>query len=325
MTIEDLKYAIGKSLSLPLEYLYNPEKRIFYVYILTSLLLAFYVYATSKSNTSFHRYILNKKIWFSSSALVDYKLMIFNSFFKVFFIAPFLFFVVHLSMLTENFLIKHIGYSAIRLNKTETLIYYTLALTIINDFLSYVTHLLFHKVPFLWEFHKVHHSATVLNPITQYRLHPIELLINNLKFIFIFGILTGLFEYLSCGIVNKALFMGVNVLSFFFLLWGANLRHSHVKLTYFNFLEYIFISPFQHQIHHSDSPVHFNKNLGSKFAIWDWLFGTLQRSKSVDKITFGLGQTEHVSYNSFLKNMIQPFRNVTKIILQTFVKKPPSN
>ena len=215
-------------------------------------------------------------------------------------------------MTTENFLIKHLGYSSVRLSKIETLIYYTLALTIINDFLSYLSHLLFHKVSFLWEFHKTHHSATTLNPITQYRLHPVELLFNNIKFIFIFGLLTGVFEYLSGGVVQKIMFMGVNLLSFFFLIWGANLRHSHVKLTYYNFLEYIFISPFQHQIHHSDNPKHFNKNLGSKLAIWDWIFGTLQRSKSVKKINFGLGKLENDSYDSFLKNMINPFNNFKK-------------
>ena len=38
-----------------------------------------------------------------------------------------------------------------------------------------------HKIPILWEFHKIHHSATSLNPITQYRLHPLELLINTLE------------------------------------------------------------------------------------------------------------------------------------------------
>ena len=65
------------------------------------------------------------------------------------------------------------------------------------------------------------------------------------------------------------------------MFFGANLRHSHVKLKYPSFLEYIFISPHQHQIHHSDNPIHFNKNMGSKLAIWDWLLGTLVLSLSL--------------------------------------------
>ena len=49
--------------------------------------------------------------------------------------------------------------------------------------------------------------------------------------------------------------------------------------------EYLLISPYQHQIHHSDNPKHFNKNMGSKLAIWDWMFGTLVLSKSASKMT----------------------------------------
>jgi sterol desaturase/sphingolipid hydroxylase (fatty acid hydroxylase superfamily) len=310
MTIEEISHTVIDSLYLPISYLNNPEKRIHYVYLISSLLLAFYVFIVSKRPRSFLKYVFNKRVWLSTSALVDYKIFIFNSFFKLFVIAPFFLSSVYFSMIIENSLIKHLGYSTIILSQTETLIYYTLALTIFNDLLSYFVHFLFHKIPFLWEFHKTHHSATVLNPVTQYRLHPIELLINNIKFIFAISLLSGLFEYLSAGVVDKILFMEVNILSYVFLMWGSNLRHSHVRLSYFNFLEYIFISPFQHQIHHSDNPKHFNKNMGSKLAIWDWLFGTLQRSQSIEKISFGLGKKENTQYNSFLKNMLKPFINV---------------
>ena len=85
--------------------------------------------------------------------------------------------------------------------------------------------------------------------------------------------------------------------SFIFLLFGANLRHSHVKLRYPKIIEYLLISPYQHQIHHSDNPKHFNKNMGSKLAIWDWMFGTLVLSKSASKIKFGIGK-ETRKYNS---------------------------
>ena len=78
-----------------------------------------------------------------------------------------------------------------------------------------------------------------------------------------------------------------DVFTFIFFLYGANLRHPHVKQKYPHFLEYLFISPYQHQIHHSSNTAHFNKNMGSRFAIWDWFFGTLVLSKKVKKIRFG--------------------------------------
>ena len=162
------------------------------------------------------------------------------------------------------------------------------------------------------EFHKIHHSATVLNPITQYRIHPIELVLNNITAFIAFGLTTGIFDYLSMHKIAELEFLYANVFSFVFLFFGANLRHSHVKLKYFNWVENIFISPFQHQIHHSDNPIHFDKNLGAKLAIWDWMFGTLVKSKSINKLSFGLGHNQDTKYESFLQNLYMPFSKIFK-------------
>ena len=182
---------------------------------------------------------------------------------------------------------------------------------------SYIIHLGMHRIPILWEFHKIHHSATTLNPLTQYRIHPIELIINNIRSILVFGLITGLFDYLSAHQIDKMVFLGVNIFHFVFLLLGANLRHSHVKLKYPIFMEYLFISPFQHQIHHSDNPDHFNKNMGSKLAIWDWILGSLVLSNTVGKIKFGIGPSNS-NYDSFVNNLINPFRNLVKPLFKSF-------
>lgn len=308
MPIEEIIQTIKDSLALPFSYFINPQKRIYYLYLLSSLALAGFIYLRSKRKENFFTFVFNKKVWLSRSAVIDYKTIFFNSFVKLFLIAPFVVLAHDFSFFVEESLIHYRGYSMMHLSQTETIIYYTLVLTILNDFLSYVIHLLFHKIPFLWEFHKTHHSATSLNPVTQYRLHPFELIVNNFKYFFVYGLVTGLFEYLSAGTVHSYMFYGANVFSFIFLSWGANLRHSHVKLSYFNPLEYIFISPFQHQIHHSDAVEHYDKNFGSKLAIWDWLFGTLVRSKKANDINFGLGQ-ENKNYRTFFDNMTRPFKN----------------
>ena len=41
----------------------------------------------------------------------------------------------------------------------------------------WLNHYVPHRVPFLWEFHKVHHSATVLTPLTNFRVHPVYMCI----------------------------------------------------------------------------------------------------------------------------------------------------
>ena len=181
-----------------------------------------------------------------------------------------------------------------------------------------------HKLHFLWEFHKIHHSATSLNPLTQYRIHPFELIINNIRSIIIFGLVTGLFDYLSAHQIDKLVFLGVKCISFFFLFLGANLRHSHVKLKYPKFLEYILISPFQHQIHHSNNPKHFNKNMGSKFALWDWILGTLVLSKSVGRISFGVDK-DNSKFDSLFKNLFNPFKAITFSIIRKIKKSRSIN
>lgn len=300
---------LSEAIEVSLSYLTSPNRRTYFVYLLSSFILAYYVYYKSKNKGDFLKFLFPKNIWLGKSAFVDYAMVMFNSVFKVLFIGPYLILGLYIAFYTNEFLLEKFGYTTFNLNKTETIIYYTITLTIVGDFFTYLTHLLMHKVPFLWEFHKVHHSATELNPFTQYRIHPIELLINNAKSLLVFGVLTGIFDYLSNHQINKLVFLGVNVFGFLFMFLGANLRHSHIKLTYPSFIEKLLISPFQHQIHHSNSPEHFDKNMGSKLAIWDWMFGTLILSKSTKKIEFGI-EDKHNEFTSFLGNIVSPFINI---------------
>lgn len=288
-------------------YLNQPTKRIFYAYLLSSLALAIFVYYRKKPKTSLFKYIFHKKTWWSSSAKVDYAFLVFNSIIKVLFIAPFLIFSLKISFYLNQYLIDSFGYYEATHSKALLISLYTLAVFFIGDFASFFLHYLQHRIEFLWRFHKVHHAATVLNPVTQYRIHPVELILNNIKTILIIGALMGLFEYFANGRISVYTFMGVNVINFGFLFFGSNLRHSSVQLKYPTWLEFIFISPFQHQIHHSNASEHFNKNLGSKLAVWDWLFGTLIPSKEVKKIRYGLGKEEDRKFASFFGNLFEPF------------------
>jgi sterol desaturase/sphingolipid hydroxylase (fatty acid hydroxylase superfamily) len=52
------------------------------------------------------------------------------------------------------------------------------ALFVVEDASRFLFHLASHRSPWLWELHKVHHSAEVLTPFTLYRLHPIEGFLN---------------------------------------------------------------------------------------------------------------------------------------------------
>ena len=93
---------------------------------------------------------------------------------------------------------------------------------------------------------------------------------------------------------------------------GSNLRHSHIKIRYPKILEHIFISPGQHQIHHSTEKKHFDKNFGVAFAIWDLMFGSLALSEKASH-KFGL-KTQFGSKQGIMHLYIEPF----KVALKSF-------
>ena len=99
------------------------------------------------------------------------------------------------------------------------------------DFGRFVAHCLLHEMPILWEFHKVHHSAEVLTPMTAFRVHPVDLLVMTWGGIFFSGLVTWAFHTLSNAPVDVFTFLSLNV-----LLWLSNtvgnLRHTRVWITY---------------------------------------------------------------------------------------------
>jgi len=146
----------------------------------------------------------------------------------------------------------------------------------------------FHKVNVLWQFHKVHHSAEVLTPLTDYRVHPLELMFYIHSKGIGLGLVQGVFAYLFTEAISVQTVLGLNAVFFFYYLFGYPLRHSHIWVSYGRVLSHVFISPAQHQIHHSVDKKHWDKNLGSMFALWDWMFGTLYVPASKEKLKFGL-------------------------------------
>jgi len=313
MTLVDVLNTIVNAFELSKDHFLGPENRIYYLYLISSLLLALFVYSRRKKKKSFFSYIFDKRIWMSKSALNDYLIFAFNNLFKVLFIGPYLILSLYLAFYIQEYLVIWFGFPEKSLSIVETVIFYTITLTLVNDFLSYLLHLALHKTPILWEFHKVHHSATTMNPMTQYRIHPVELILNNARGIMGFGVVTGIFDYYSNHELDTVVFIGANVFTFLFMFFGANLRHSHVKLKYPSFLEYIFISPYQHQIHHSINKHHYDKNMGSKLAIWDFIFGTLILSKETSRVRFGVAGNQR-DFSSFTNLIWLPFLKAFNLI-----------
>ncbi|RXK11715.1 sterol desaturase [Halarcobacter mediterraneus] len=291
-----------------LEYFINPDRRTFWIYILSSITIAIiYLYFNKKQikvNTS-------KALWLHPSAKLDYYYFIFSYFIKILIIFPVVISAQTIALFIKKYLFLEFGFFQINYISYESIIIlYTICLFIISDFTRYWIHRFLHTIPILWEFHKIHHSAKVLTPFTFYRVHPIENILFGFRYSISIGLTTGIFLYFFGSKVGLLEIIGANAFVFIFSFLGSNLRHSHIQLSYFTFLEKWFISPKQHQIHHSKK--FFNKNYGGYLAIWDRVFGTLKISKEVKVLKFGLRKKQMKDYQSIPQLLILPFVNILR-------------
>lgn len=165
----------------------------------------------------------------------------------------------------------------------------TAILFLAYEFGYWVDHYLKHRVPALWELHKVHHTAEVLTPVTSFRVHPLDTLVFGHILAATAALANGLIAYSFGDTTYQYALSGTNIILVVFIHLYVHLQHTHIWISFRGLLGRLFVSPAHHQIHHSTDPAHFNKNLGSCLAIWDWLFGTLYiPAKTPERLTYGI-------------------------------------
>jgi sterol desaturase/sphingolipid hydroxylase (fatty acid hydroxylase superfamily) len=187
----------------------------------------------------------------------------------------------------------------------------------------WLNHYLSHRIPFLWEFHKVHHSATVLTPLTNFRVHPVYMCIfSNILAVFT-GLASGLGDYLLGQSVPQYGLSETNVILVFFIYFYVHLQHTQLWISFTGWLGHLFMSPAHHQIHHSRNPAHFNKNLGSCLAVWDWIFGTLYiPARHSEKLEFGV-EPDRAHAHTIRGELIAPFGQAARLLKERFVRSTP--
>ena len=183
----------------------------------------------------------------------------------------------------------------------------TVTIFLVYELAYWLDHYLSHAVPFLWEFHRVHHTAETLTPLTVFRVHPVD----TLKFFNIVTVLTGLASglagYLVGGPVSDLNVQGANIILLLFIFLTVHLQHSHVWIAFTGGWGRVLASPAHHQIHHSADPAHFGKNLGSCLALWDWVFGTLRLpTRAREPLVYGV-EPGQVSPHTITGGLITPF------------------
>lgn len=197
----------------------------------------------------------------------------------------------------------------------------TLSLFVAYEFGYWLDHYLSHKVPFLWEFHKVHHSAEELSPLTNFRVHPVDGLVFVNIMAICMGIAEGALSYLFGKTVQQFTIAHSNAIIVIFTYLLAHLHHTSIWIPFTGLWGRLFISPAHHQIHHSTNPVHFDKNMGSCLAIFDWMFGTLHvPTKDRERLTYGVPEIQHP--HSVSEGLVMP---VVRAFGHLLPVQPPAN
>lgn len=149
---------------------------------------------------------------------------------------------------------------SLRLLTSQSLWLQAVVFLVLKDFLEWCVHNLLHRVSWMWEFHKLHHTIVELDWIGNMRFHWMEIIFY--KFL----------TYLPLVIlgVNGDVMLGVAAFS---TLIG-HLNHSNLEISW-GPLRYVLNSSRMHVWHH-DVELHFRygQNFGVIFSLWDWLFGT---------------------------------------------------
>jgi sterol desaturase/sphingolipid hydroxylase (fatty acid hydroxylase superfamily) len=153
-----------------------------------------------------------------------------------------------------------------------------LATFVLFDLWMYAWHRANHEIPFLWRFHRVHHSDPAMDSTTALRFHPGEILLSTLA---------------NC-LVLVALGMSLGMLVLYKSLMVLVILFHHSNLSVPDRLDrrlrLVIVPPSMHRVHHSELRAETDSNYGTVFSFWDRLFGSFRLRPDPEHIRFGIGR-----------------------------------
>lgn len=173
---------------------------------------------------------------------------------------------------------------------------------ILLDLTIYFQHALFHVMPVLWRFHRVHHSDLDCDVTTGLRFHPIEIVISTLvKFVAILGF--------GAPVLTVILFeLILNLMSMF--------THSNVRInkTFEHILRWFIVTPDMHRIHHSTLENETNSNFSFNLSLWDRIYGTYMAEPKAGQqgLIIGLEQYNSPDWQNFKGLITMPFTSAIR-------------
>lgn len=168
---------------------------------------------------------------------------------------------------------------------------------VLNDFVQWFTHVMLHRFPALWRFHKVHHSVQEMGFAAHLRYHWMEnILYKPLKTLAV--MLIGGFEPQQAFFIH---FIAITI---------GHLNHANIRITW-GPLKYVLNNSVMHLYHHAKqlpSSHPYGMNFGISLSIWDYIFKTDYVPQSTDgSYELGFPGIEKFPSHSFLKQLTVGF------------------
>lgn len=167
---------------------------------------------------------------------------------------------------------------------------------LVTDFVQWNTHRLLHYSPFLWNFHKLHHSVKEMGFAAHLRYHWMEPVVYK-SLLYIPLAIIGGFQVEAVAIVH------------FSALAIGHLNHANLGWDY-GFLKYIFNNPKMHIWHHAkDLPkdARYGVNFGISLSLWDYLFKTNHIPHNGRDIKLGFDGDENFP-SKFMQQEMYPLK-----------------
>ncbi|MCC7186733.1 MAG: sterol desaturase family protein [Acidobacteria bacterium] len=165
------------------------------------------------------------------------------------------------------------------------------AIVLVADLGEYTMHRAFHRVPWLWRFHAIHHSSEHIDWLAGSRLHLVDVVLTR-GFTFV--------PIALLGFANGPVYAYLVFVSFHAVFIHANVRFR------FGAAEHWIVTPRFHHWHHSAQPEAWDKNFAVHLPWIDKLFGTYHLPKDQWPSEYGLG-LDHIP-NSYSSHLTWPFR-----------------
>ena len=165
---------------------------------------------------------------------------------------------------------------------------------VLFDLWMYAWHRANHRIPFLWRFHRVHHTDPAMDSTTALRFHPGEILLSTLANCLV---LAALGMSLGMLVLYKAVMVVVILFHHSNLAVPAGLDAR---------LRRIIVPPSMHRVHHSAIRAETDSNYGTVFSFWDRLFGSFRLRTDPEAIRFGIGAWDEPAWQQPLRLLRLP-------------------